>query len=128
MNRKEQLEQQIQDLYRELGEIRDEENARNSAHLLGKCFRVTNNYSCPETDDDYWQLYSRVISIDGGALKVMTFQDDKQGRLSVEMETYVTQSLSHYTEISEKEFLVAWKAFTKKLCAVRVFPASVKTE
>lgn len=48
------------------------------AHV-GRCFKVRNNYSCPEKPSDYWWLYKRVVKIDGYSLVTEEFHRDRYG-------------------------------------------------
>lgn len=88
--------------------------------LEGKCFKVKNNYSCPEEDTDYWWLYKKVTEIkpefvydtrgNGVACHYngFSFQMDKNGDISVIKEDYgYVHCLGD--EISNEEFEEAFK-------------------
>lgn len=123
MNRKQELEAMIRGLYAELNAIRsDEADAENSA-LLGRCFRMRNSYSCPESDADRWWFYCRVVAVEDGALKALTFQNDNQGRITVENETHFSAlSLADYEEISEAQFLKEWGALLSDVQKCKTAP------
>lgn len=109
MNRKEELQAAIRGLYAELHAIEGAERDKENAALIGRCFRTRNKYSCPQSDDERWWLYLRVNAIKDGHLEVLTFQNDKQGRITIEQrEFFVAKSISDYQEISQAAFTDAW--------------------
>lgn len=51
---------------------------------VGKCFKYRNNYSCPQTEKDYWWLYSQVIGIIGkDQCIVNSFEVDSEGQIRI---------------------------------------------
>jgi hypothetical protein len=119
---RELLKAQILALRRKLNKITDAEDAAANAAVLGKCYRTRNNYSCPKSSADYWWLYARVVSVKGG-VKVLTFQNDKKGQLTLEQERfYARQSLEGYEEISEAVFMGAWRTFISAVKSTRTAP------
>lgn len=78
---------------------RDKENKK----FLGKCFKVKNCYSCPETESDYWWLYFHINNLEDGELKAMSFQKDKDGKLSIEKSDWCNPR-SDFVEITKEEF------------------------
>lgn len=123
MDRKKELELMLGSLHAELGALRDAEADKKNKALLGKCFRTRNNYSCPETDDDRWWLYARVVGIKDGHLEVTKFQNDKKGRLTVEnRDFYSAYSLDGYEEITTTEFMAAWDAFVSAVLSTTLAP------
>ena len=100
--------------------------------LEGKCFKVRNCYSLPETESDYWFLYVKIQKIDKDDLYKSSdnilsrfhgwsFQTDKYGSISVEFDynSYV-HSMSEETEISNEEFKEAWLKLQSKLSTAYV--------
>lgn len=79
----------------------------------GKWFKTRNNYSCPETDGDYWWTYLRVDDIKNGTdCNVTQFQTDKYGDFSVNTKCVPAYLIKEYTKITERE---AMDAFGKEL-------------
>ncbi len=77
MTRLEELTQQAAKINDEIDKIKTKEWLAKNRKMIGKCFKYRNNYSCPETDADYWWLYSRVIAVDDdGGLIAFEFQTE----------------------------------------------------
>jgi len=79
-------------------------------------YKRTNNYSCPESDEDYWTLYKKTCSVDKeGAVHCITFEKDIYNKSSIEQETHsimhIDSFLSSYTKITEKEYTDAFEEF-----------------
>lgn len=112
-NRKEEIEQELAKLYalkHELNEIEDAEQKEINKTLIGKCYKYRNNYSCPESDSDYWYIYARMIRIDeDGLLVAVRFQIDRNGRIEIEEDTDFTSQhyASSWIEIQSEEYLEA---------------------
>lgn len=92
----------------------------------GKFFKLRNNYSCPETKEDYWFLYTHITSIteeslyascDGRVLchcNGWSFQTDKYGNISIsKVENGYTHSVGK--EITKKEFDSAYELMLSKI-------------
>lgn len=108
MSRKEELQRQLKALNDELNAIIDAENDKRDATYVGKCFKVRNNYSCPESEKDYWWLYIKVLRVDTGLL-CLRFQIDCYGRIEIEPEAHMTaNSLDRYTPMKPADFEKAW--------------------
>lgn len=112
MDRKSQLEATIKAARDELNAIRENDDQGEAEKLVGNCYVFRNCYSCPDSDADYWNLYSRIIAAQAGSVRVVSFQVDKYGTLSIERQTRPHQ---HYKSsenrlISLSEFLKAWFA------------------
>lgn len=111
MNRKQQLQEIISEARSELDEIKAKENIAFCEPLIGKCYKTQNNYSCPETEDDYWWLYLKVISMteSGSGFNVLAFQVDKDGRADIRPNDYMHRnSMLRYEEIDPSEFNDEW--------------------
>ena len=123
MNRKQELEAMIGGLYAELNAIKSAESDAENAALLGKCFRMRNSYSCPKSDADRWWFYCRVVQVADGSLKALTFQNDNQGRITIEDRTHFSAlSLADYEEISDAQFLKAWDSFLSDIQKCKTAP------
>lgn len=96
-------------------EIEEAEASKTTSELLGKCYRTQNNYSCPESDDDYWWLYSKVVATDGRALTVFQFERTSLNEALVRPEQHRYWSMDGHEEISESEFRKAWLQFVTEL-------------
>ena len=70
---------------------------------LNKYYIYRNNsYGCPKTEDDYWNVYYKVIEItENGAIQAIELQKDKYGRI----ESSITTMSSSLEEITEKEYI-----------------------
>lgn len=78
----------------------EEENQK----LLGRFFKYSNSYSCPEGPQDRWWLYAHVIGATGGTVEMERFQTDKYGKIEVEPRYTGFGFLSGYEEITEAEY------------------------
>jgi len=91
--------------------LEDEERTRKHGALVGRFFRYRNCYSCPEKESDYWWLYVAVTAMDEhGSLRVLKFQTDKEGKVSIEPRTFAMGELftdGKYIEITEADFIAA---------------------
>jgi len=90
-------------LHQELLKIETEENKNN----IGRCFKCKNNYSCPEKDEDYWFLYSKIIDAEGRYYKCIEFQQDSYGICQTSIREKYHTFINDYIEISEYEWNVA---------------------
>lgn len=93
------------------------ERDRENAKLHGKCFVYRNSYSCPETDADYWSMYTRVLRIENGRLIVHRFQTDRDGKIEIELAAPASPSTLGI-EINAEEFDAAWTDLINKLLMV----------
>jgi hypothetical protein len=100
----------------ELRAIEDAEKTKANASLIGKCFKYRNSYSCPESDADYWWLYSKVVSVDGEWAQVLRFQTDRNGR--VEFETCSTHVRHLDQQIRSMEFHSQFTAAVGRVTAM----------
>jgi hypothetical protein len=90
-----------------------EESRRQNAKLVGRCFKYRNTYG--GGDEKSWWLYAKITGVTlRGDLEGIQFQDDGEGRLTVE-----TKHLSHTTlqvPIEHDEWATAFAEF---LCRVQ---------
>jgi hypothetical protein len=99
------LNAEIVRLRNAIHDIEEPYAATLAANLVGQCFRIQNNYSCPEKPSDYWWLYTKVRCVDGAGVRCITFQIDKDGRASLERDDFrMPQSLDGYDSITPAEF------------------------
>lgn len=84
--------------------------------LVGKYFKYRNCYSCPQTDADYWFLYSVFTAIDSdGYLTKLQFEIDKDGQGSFQIHEFSDGPLQGSVEISKAEYQRALKKFKKRV-------------
>lgn len=99
------LHTQIRD---EIWKREGEEQRREHAKLVGRCFKYRNTYG--GSHDKWWWLYAKVTGVTlRGELEGIQFQDDGEGRLTVE-----TKHLSLVTlqvPIDHDEWAVAFAEF-----------------
>ena len=101
----EELEAQRNSLNAEIVKLQRPAELHRAEKLVGRCFKYQNNYSCPETEADYWWMYLKVVAADGGNLKTLRFEADKDGRITIEPDgLYMVNTIERYEEISATEF------------------------
>lgn len=82
---------------------------------IGFCFKYRNCYSCPQTEADYWWMYSKIVGVRNGSYRLLCFSMDCNSKLAIE-ESF-SPSLEGYQPISHEGFL---SAVTPMLNALRV--------
>lgn len=87
--------------------------------LVGKCYAYRNSYSCPKSSSDYWTLYLRVVGVtEHGNVRIVQFQVDKDGRISIEEQQCSAGMLGdRHREISHAKLLAAWDRLRHKRLA-----------
>lgn len=110
-----QLERQRAEINERIDEIQTAKAERVSAALVGRYFKYRNNYSCPESDEDYWWLYMKVTGFDGSRLSGYSFQRDSDGKSFFDPAATTYNHLSGYEEITAQEFIRARAEFLTKL-------------
>jgi hypothetical protein len=120
MERKKELLKIIGNAQEELAAIVSREKSIENREYLGKCYKVRNNFSCPENESDYWWLYLKIIETDDRDFYALRFQVDKYGNFTIEPKT-ITYNPNNYgcIEISEKEFQDAWKELVDELKSIQ---------
>lgn len=132
MKTKEQLQEELRQIEEKEFKKLIEKHYPEFKKLEGKCFKVRNGYSCPETESDYWFLYVKIQKIEKDDLYQSgenilahfhgwNFQTDKYGRISIEFgyNNYV-HSMSEENEITNEEFKAAWLQLQTKLSTADV--------
>lgn len=120
------LDQRILDAKRELSNWRKEvdtleqekfeiEEKPRLNSMVGKCFKTTNNFSCPKEPEDYWFLYSMIVGVKGQHFCANKFQKDKNGRVEFWFDYYSYENLLG-EEITKDEFK---KEFDKVISYVK---------
>ena len=95
---------------------------------LGKCFKVRNNYSCPEKPSDYWFLYLKVTEIKkedvyqtsngvSATYSGYSFQTDKYKNVNVRKENGYIHYLGE--EITQNEFDEAWNKMINRVNSIK---------
>lgn len=76
---------------------------RLNEKYLNKYFIYRNNsYSCPKTENDYWNVYYKVIKIaENGGIEAIELQKDKYGKI----ESSITTMSPDLEEITENEYI-----------------------
>ncbi len=72
--------------------------------LIGSVFKYRNCYSCPQTDEDYWWMYTRITEASEEGLVGVQIQRDRDGKISVQTAGFMLPMLDGYVEISKAEF------------------------
>lgn len=110
MNRKDaarlkQLEAERLRISNEIYELKEPYERQECENFVGLCLRTRNNYSCPEKPSDYWWRYVKVLRIDGGGLRCLRFEVDKNGAVFAEPDEFnMPGTLAGYEPISPDEF------------------------
>lgn len=100
-------------LFNEFEELKDMARKRE---LIGRYFKTRNSYG---GDCVGWWMYLTPTHFDDGSLRGLSFQETSVGRLEMETEAYCNYitNESHYTEISESEYLYAKSQFLTAVTA-----------
>jgi len=111
-SRKQQLEETIRAARAALAALEAGDDQRAAEKLVGNCYVYRNCYSCPETEADYWNLYSRIVGAEDGLVVTVDFQVDKYGRVVLERNRRSHHSYEGdgYKPIPLSEFVRAWLA------------------
>src|SRR5690606_37177341 len=82
------LLEQMDELRAQLDQIEHTKRLADSTIRLGRMYRYRNSYSCPQSEDDYWWTYRKVLSVDDdGYCRCLEFHIDRDGKASIHMET-----------------------------------------
>jgi hypothetical protein len=112
---KEELYEIINAAKEELAVIETKEYIEKNKSYVGKCYKLPDMYSCPETDDDRWWTYLKVTGLtEEGDLNMLIFYKDSQGYFRIEP----NQSYYHlefHPEIDPSEFEMAWIKLLKEI-------------
>lgn len=114
---KNKLLREIQKLSNELGEIELREKLDRNQSLVGKYFKSTNCYSCPETSEDYWQIYHKITRMDeNGDLRMWSFEKTIDNHINIRLDEYYWDRSRQ--EIDAVEFYVAWQKLTTEISKI----------
>lgn len=78
---------------------------------LNNCYKYPRNYyDCPESEEDYWDIYYYVYGVlDDGYLKTICFQKDKHGKITIETRR---ENGHHFNKgvikITKEEYKAEW--------------------
>lgn len=103
-----------------------EDEAAKAEALAGQCFKYENSYGVSDPDPQ-WFVYRLVLGRgrDGYGMRVLSFQDDKRGRITITIET--ASIMSHgWQPITRKEFTAARRRM--KTAALKVLRSDAKPE
>lgn len=108
MNRKAELHDKIARANAELTRITTAENIASNSALVGKCYKYRNCYSSPQSEKDYWWMYSLVLGLnDRGMPEAFVFQKDTYGRITIEPKASFLMS-EQQVEIPSGKLTEAW--------------------
>lgn len=118
MSRLEELNEQIRALADERDKITIAAAQKEAQAHVGKHFKCRNNYSCPETEADYWYEFVRIVSTDedGTNLIAFRFATDSRGTTWITpSEPLYVGALCGYDEITKGAFDVEWAALQQRI-------------
>jgi hypothetical protein len=106
LERKKELETQLNVIREELSQITDELTLEDHKKLIGKCFRYANSVSStPE-----WWYYYKIVGIGRfNGFDIVSFEIDCDGKAAVDPNGDFHSNSSE--EISTKDFNKAWEQF-----------------
>jgi hypothetical protein len=106
MTRREELHKIIDDARDELRIEIAKEQREESQKFIGKYFKTKNCYSCPESEEDYWCLFQKVIGMDEeGRMQAVFFEITKDKEIKMYYEFGHTDG---WIEIEESECVKEW--------------------
>lgn len=111
---KAQLQREIGKLRSQLDAIEESEATKFSKPLVGQCFKYHNSYGHGEK----WWLYAQIVEADGRWVKVISFQDDRQGRIEFENnKAHMANQFAAggYQRISRDEYQSAYTSLILRL-------------
>jgi hypothetical protein len=123
MEKYDQLKEKELQATRRLNGIRNQISNIEQSELLpafkmkyeGRYFKYRNSFSCPEKESDYWWMYVRVDKVDNiHWMKGITFQTDRDGKISVEQDKSIMESLCQQ-EITKSAFDYAFNKMITKI-------------
>lgn len=110
LTREEVLKTQIEKLQTEKYAIQAEKRSNDNRKLVGRCFKIRNQYS----DGKAWWLYRKVVIMDEfGWLTVFSFEETSTGRFEETTETVM--HLERWTRIPETAFWTAYAEFKVRM-------------
>lgn len=113
MSNLEDLKKQEKAIREEVWALEQIESEKRNAALVGRCFRYRNSYSCPEPWEKWW-LYVKVTGVRGNYLETFRFQDDLQGHIEIESQSWSSPNLVG-EEITLEEFQAEWQNLLTKM-------------
>lgn len=102
----EELREVASEAFGRVSDIETEQRRKQAEVLVGRCFRTRNNYSMPESEEDYWWLYVGVLD----TKNILKFQVCSMGRVEINHEEGMVGWVEPYSEkrgykeISREEF------------------------
>lgn len=110
-----ELYRQRMEITERISEIETAEHEKESRQYVGRYFKTRNSYSCPQGDEDYWWLYTKITGFEGRANSGFQFQRDNDGRSSTDHRKANIYLRADYVEISRGEWDEAWSCFLSDL-------------
>lgn len=80
-------------------EVRKREELKKEKALkefVGKCYKYKNCFSCPQEEKDYWWMYICVKEVKDGCLVCQTFQKDKYGKITINLNDKISSMNDNY--------------------------------
>lgn len=109
-----ELEQTLDNVKQLLHELRIDARQEENSQYVNCCFRYRNNFSSPQSDADYWFVWSMVTGLDDdGNMVGIRFQSDKNGTIKIEQGRINQVTLGEIAIV--KEFWLAWKEMQTQL-------------
>lgn len=69
-----------------------------------------NCYSCPQSSEDYWDVYYFVRNVDeDGIIELLEFSINKDFELTIKEEKTSSCCFNNYEAITKEEFLTKWE-------------------
>jgi len=113
------MKQEREKLYRIQDELQAYENEELKGKYLGKYFKYPRNcYSCPKTEEDYWDIYYYVVSVtENGMLNTIRHEKTSDGEIKIGKEIKHGMSFlsSEIVEVSKNEYVESWKFLMDKI-------------
>lgn len=113
------IKQEREKLYKIQDELQVFENDELKEKYLGKYFKYSRNcYSCPKTEEDYWDIYYFVVNVvENGMLNTIRHEKTSDGEIKIGKELKHGMSFldSKIIEVSKEEYKNAWKLIMDKI-------------
>lgn len=118
MSRKSELNKILSDAKTEMDVIKTKEKIEHVTKYIGKCFRYSNSFSCPEDASDWWNIYIMVERVtEHGNLYGFEFETDKTGKIEIRPDTLIHEHVLK-TKIDNDLFFSEWSDLLAKLSLI----------
>jgi len=111
MSRKQEIQNEIRELSKELNDINQAQSKEENKKLIGKCFKSKNS----NTQYGSWWVYKRVVDLNEEFEPILaTFQKCSNGRIVI-TEDYLSMLFESDIKIEEEEYNEAWQSLLNEL-------------